>query len=501
MKFNSKLVVSILIFVSIFTKLYSQQKNKTRPIFSGTFQYTQGQPDNIMLWTYPKNETKETATDYSLEINKENKFRIILPIINKPLRFQLVFIKDGKAKQMGVYFAEPNDEIHLKVIRLLEKDSLYFSGKGAEKYNLAKELNDRYYKNMGFGNLPKSIKSLDSLRTILDAVTSFYTKQQANKFILINNAKNLSADMKKLMSFEYAPFNALWFDKMEWIYNSCKENENLKSMVREHFNVHCSEMLLDTNKVSLLSAFYFQVTNNSYKTKQLISGRKSSVDLKDHYDFLKSSFSTEIRERFIIELFNGPYGYSHLSNIEPAIKDSLILDASKYFISEQGLKLIRNQLTFKKGAPLFNADFVDLNGARFNTSSLKGKVFLLEMWGLGCTACAGFHALFEKELWPKLKFKKDFAVLSIFDGKVKENWVKGINSNRYTSDEYINIATLPLGSKDHPFFNYYKVNYAPFMMLVDKKGRIIAQIPVTIPNDELLGLIDKALLEGTETIN
>ncbi|WP_142529129.1 TlpA family protein disulfide reductase [Pedobacter westerhofensis] len=486
----------------------AQEHLMGKPILTGKIQYTKKNlPDSIMITVVSKLNYWEPADRNIIKMNVNHEFSFEFNKANKLILFKPVAIRNtgvngsGEAKSWGTYYAEPTDKVHIDIFdRQIEslygakEDSLRFSGMGAEKYNLIFSLNRIFYHY--FSLIPKEPgQNLDSLDSFLHNFNQL-RKQYINKIeTTINSSSKTSSQIHKLLTYSYSTqFNLLWASYHELAYKKCSGFHNLQKRIIENFNQYESEVIdVKVEDIVLYNPHYFQWISSIIKTKEFLNN-EGNIDLAGFYKAITNTYSQKIRERMIIELFMGTYGTERLSNIYE-VSDSLLADARKYLQSRIGRLIISEKMKFKKGAPLYNGEFITLDDKKFTTASLKGKVFLLEMWGVGCTACAGYHAKFEQELWPILKNKKDFKMLSINDGKTKDWWLRGIDSKLYTSKDYINVSNLPYSSFNHPFFKYYAVYGAPFMLLVDKEGKIVAQIKTDIQSKELLALIDNALSE------
>ncbi len=508
MKIVIKTLIILLVVSITTTKLQAQTGPKHGPTFSGEFKYEKKElPASLLIWSYPNNNMWDTATDYSIKIGSDNRFSFTFPSITKPLSYDLKYKKKGIVIQMGKFYVEPNDDIHIEIFERQiktgwheDKDSVVFSGSGSAKYNLLETLNKEFPKFFDArGKQPKDFASVDSLNSYLTKLYRITNQFIEKKKALINNYTGVNADMKKIISYhQYGMYDRMWSDEVLRIYHLYKNDEIIQAKIKQYYNNHYKEIeasVVNPDYLSIFCPVFYQLSNGTLIDMELINSTTGLVNFKDHYDLVKNNYKGAVREQFLSEILKGAYGTFGLSNITPVIYDSIVVDAAKYLTSDQGKDIIAEKLTFKNGSQFYDADFIDMNGQVFNTASLRGKVFIVDVWGLGCSACAGFHTLFEQNLWPVLKDYKDFVFLATFMGKTRESWTQGIESKLYTSKEYMNIASLPLGA-DHPFFKNYKINYAPCFLLVDKNGKIIQQFRPDKDPKELLKLIDAALKES-----
>jgi len=493
------LIFTILFCIQHFAFAQVFTENK-KPFISGTFNYkNKGLPDELLIRIKPDSHYWDSSIKYNVKIDSNGNFRFRVKEIHSPTLYSLAYIKNGKRISSSSFYLEPDDSIHVNIYDMqiksgnwIDKDSLVFSGHGAAKNNVIESLGKNYanyYKIFYALKKPKNLK--DSLEIYLDHINQTTIKFHEKANLLINNAYGLNSSMKKLLIHQFSQnyFNILWAGEHRTLYKTSIGNIEYIKILRENYFKNFN-LIIDTKPEDLVlfspGYFYYMITILKYK--QLMDSKDGLIDAKLFYETIKNEYSGTLRERLLIELFKGAYGFSQLSNVTNNY-EYILNDAKKYMGSPLGKEIINEKLLFRRGSKLFDADFIDLKGNKFNTSSLKGKIFLLEMWGEGCSVCAAFHKRFEKEIWPVFKDRQDFVVLSIFDGKSKERWLESIKTKLYTSEHYINISNLPLSSINHPFMKHYKVNYTPFLMLVDKEGKLISHIRADINSDELISLI------------
>ncbi|TCD01234.1 TlpA family protein disulfide reductase [Pedobacter psychroterrae] len=483
----------------------AQERTVDKPVISGEFNYQKKKiPKEVMFWTFPKNNFWDRSVDYSVKIGLQNHFKFQFEGIKQPMLYALKLIDavDGKKKvlSLGDFYVESNDNVQVKIfdreIRYNyngKKDSLVFSGEGAEKYNLIEALTkDKFLYVKALGAYPKqnitSLSGIDSCIKYLVDKTIYFSERKKN---LIDNYPGVSPIMKKIINYQYGHYDTLLGGRIIYVYNLYDAQPAFQKRIKEYYLSIFGEPE-QPEVEALLSPSYYQSIQALLKRTEFMKSDDGSVSLEEHYNLLKTTYSGLIRERMLMELFMGGYGTYELANIATSY-DAVLLDAAKYLVSTEGRRIVALKTTFKKGTPLFNADFMGLDGKSFNTESLKGKVFLFDMWGLGCSVCAAFHDRFEKESWPDLKKHTNFVMLSVFSGKTMDSWKKGMDSKLYTSPDYLNLSNIPHGSRDHPFMKHYNIIGAPFIMLVDKQGKIVTKISPNMPSKELQMLIETEL--------
>ncbi|MBE9601862.1 TlpA disulfide reductase family protein [Pedobacter sp. MC2016-24] len=473
---------------------YSQELKSNHSTIIVKFHYQRKKiPDSLAIWAYPNANYWENSVDYLPTISKQHEFIFKLPLKCNLLNYRVQIINAGNAILIGNYYATPGDLVKLDIYETTGKDSLVFSGNGSAKYKLIAELTK--IEETTFNALPNIKKGASSaaLSANLKSLVSILQHETSNKYQLIIKADpKIGKVMKEVIGYHYANYDIIWADRLMHYWNVFKNDTLSRHILTDHFNAYDHKFLDESAESSVFSNRHFQYLLLMLRYGKLFNQKNGTVDMKGLYDVVKGyAENIKIKDRLLCEFFLTGGGYS--TNYKVSVFDSLIKDASPSLISPLGREFIATNLLFKKGSKLFEGEFIDLKGNRFIPADLKGKVFLIDVWGEGCGACVMFHDWFEANLWPELKNIKDFVVLSIFDGKTKQDWQRGIASKRFTSTEYVNVSDMPLRMADHPFFKHYNVNYAPLLLLIDKNGNIIQKLNGNITKESFMKLVKEAI--------
>lgn len=484
-------LITIIIAFSL-DAAYAQQAIKQSSAITIKYHYQHKKlPDSISVWMYPKANYWDTSDDHYVVKNLDHSFVFGFSVKKSPLNYRLNVVVNGEPKQIGNYFALSGDQVKLDVFEDQQQDSLVFTGKGSAKYKLIDQLVRRESLILHTVQHPKKDISAEALDQDIQHFTGKMIKETAEKQRLIKNADpNIGDDLKQIIDYHYANYDITWINYLWRCRTIFKNSQQHQTVITKHFNTYYDQFLNKSTEISILSSRHYQYLVVMLWSGLVFNNINGNVDLKTLYDRVKQySDNTKIKDRLLSEFFLTGGGGS--TNYNDQVFDSLIRDASPYMISPLGKEFVENSLSFKKGSKFFDGEFIDLKGAKFSTADLRGKVFLLDAWGEGCGACVLFHEWFETNLWPKLKDNKDFVVLSVFDGKTKKDWERLRASDRYTSEHYLNVSNMPFRMAEHPLFKHYKVNYAPFLLLVDKKGNIIRKLNGNTSKENLMSLIEE----------
>ncbi|NRF41124.1 TlpA disulfide reductase family protein [Pedobacter foliorum] len=489
----------------LFTAKLNAQHIQKDAIFSGTFKYSKKkQPDSVLVWTYPNANFWDSSVDYKAKVNNDGTFSFRIPALDKPLFFVIKVLQADRVETLGWFslswYAEPGDDIHIALTETAGDDNLLFTGKGAAKYNLIAAL-QRVKDN--FTSLYTELKESDTPTEVqqkLDKLASLLKTNMQKKQQLIDSSEvQISPSMRKLIDYQFARYDTEWGDYISDGYRVAyhKKGPEVQQILKAAFNQTFFDTEQEQDTQSLLSPEHFSGLLRHYKTEALLKGSGKGADLRTFYELLKHhTGQPEIKERLLSQFLMDGKSLQYISRYDPITYDSLVIDASPFLTSKQGKEIMSKKTKLAKGRPFYDTDFTDLQGNVFNTSALKGKVFIIDMWGTGCGGCAQFHHLFESQVWPALKDQKEFKFLSVNTDKDRKRWIESLNTGTYTSKAYLNVFTgAGTGLLGHSLSKYYEVNAAPFVLLVDKQHQIVAKLTGYFTPKELLRLINKAISE------
>lgn len=438
------------------------------------------------------------------KVDSVGNFQFTLPNLGKPYQFTLgVFQTEneglGKRKLFSnVFFAEPGDDTKIDIILELNDakteamNTVIFSGIGAEKYNLAWQLQNSFFKDylrdierLGLQKSMDSIAIKDKMQQ-LASVLRHYKSKKSNLIY----STSISPEMSQIINYEYGAYekglNSEWRFRSQLLYD--KYPQYRKQIARDYL-MYKEIFYKKPNPIAKYCCSYIEELLIAEIFEHRIRTGSYALNIETMYNVIKTKYLGVVRERILGLILTNTRIQGYFSQIENSLKDSLLNDGLRlaripYIKKTFQEKIIElNNLNSK----IFNGEFSDPEGNKFELKSLAGKVILLDVWFNGCWGCAEFHKAFEK-VYPKFKNNKNFVVLSVNVDKDKERWIKGIQSKLYTADDYIQVTT---GNWfDHPFMKYYNIQGASYVMVIDQNGKIL---PKSTTIMELCDQISEAL--------
>ncbi|MEI8201820.1 MAG: TlpA disulfide reductase family protein [Bacteroidota bacterium] len=110
----------------------------------------------------------------------------------------------------------------------------------------------------------------------------------------------------------------------------------------------------------------------------------------------------------------------------------------------------------------------DTNKTPFSLSSLKGKVVLIDFWASFHTPCRKLNGLLAA-IYNKYK-SKGFEILGVSMDREEKDWKACIRKDKMTWKQVSDLLYF-----DGPVAKQYNVTGIPYLMLIDKSGKIIAK--------------------------
>ena len=133
---------------------------------------------------------------------------------------------------------------------------------------------------------------------------------------------------------------------------------------------------------------------------------------------------------------------------------------------ESGDLVKEGQQTFAAYKPEEITDYiVNDNGTQVPSSSLKGKVILVNFFATWCPPCQKELAEVQKTLWLKYKDNKDFALLVI--GREHTD----AELQKYNEKKGFTFPLYP--DKNRAIYGAFAKNLIPRSYLVDKTGKVV----------------------------
>nr|WP_121273264.1 TlpA disulfide reductase family protein [Pedobacter schmidteae] len=490
MKSVRLLISTICVFLTYISCVSGTCVFSSQPKISGIFTAKE-KPDSVAVAVLSRFSAPPLS--FQVKVGERGDFTFKLPQSNHVQLFKIWKISKDKYEELGKYYAEPNDNIVVHIVKL-SKDSLFFSGNGAPKYNLIESINKDYRHFVEYREKWPSIftyQNIDNYFNDLSRTIDFFNNKKTKS--IREFEKTVSLDVRNIIEFQFADYFSVWNSHLQLIYlKHCVGKPELESLVRNYFNRFKNIFFLRLDdRLSTFSPRVLTEFENWHKTYLILNSKTGLIDLTEYYNSVKKNSSKMTKEALLTTFFRNKETFTNIKDFNPNTYDSLVLDAQQYITSLDAKKIISAKTKVRAGTTLYDANFIDSKGKYVSTSSLKGKVVFIDFWGDGCGGCLNFHRWFEKNIWPEFKDNDDFVFLSISVDKDEQVWLKNIE--KYSSKEYLNVNTYGLGLLGHPFAKHYNIQSLPSLMLIDKRGKIISQINLGISSVDLIKLIKSGL--------
>lgn len=169
MKNINKFAFAALMLIS-FNGLGSIVNVNTQPVFKGTIKLIgnlkSGNDTLSIVYRKPYQPFGTRETEFKVISDINGHFEFKLPRFEDPLEMRIYLRYRGTDSRSGIigtrFIVEPNDSINVSIIKTgrHKSDSVVFSGKGNEKYNIAVNLEKLCSYNRGYGEFREGLKKI-----------------------------------------------------------------------------------------------------------------------------------------------------------------------------------------------------------------------------------------------------------------------------------------------------------------------------------------------------
>jgi hypothetical protein len=469
--------------------------HKQNPSFSISIQL-EGESLRDSLQIYFKRNATLSQSQYdgaflTVPLKKDLPVNLTIPDINSLGKLTLYCRELSLDNLLDEVIVEPGDSIILKISRLNNEVTLNFTGRQEHKYSttlLAKdyraawnEIEDSFDRN----ELPidKAISMTDSVFHLYKKLLDMDRKKLAPLVYRIWIADIMGQRDKillRLLSNAYADADSISKRRLITRIDKLIHSKPLKDLKNIGLSKDYIECMYEKIKWQLV----FE-RNKSYKKWEYTS-YNSSFNFRDLYERLKSDHTGELKEYLLTYSLLNPRDINiFFGGCQPEMFTWCLNDALKIVRSLNLQSRLMDRLAkFGQGATAFDFSLPDSNNEIVRLSDFKGKLVLIDIWGEGCMACTDFKEEFEKKIFPLVRNRDDFKVINIGTESNKKKWLPLLKT--YSHPDFISLHLKDSGL-NHPLMKYYDVSFYPFVLLIDKDGKIISS---TLRDcDQLLKLI------------
>lgn len=366
------------------------------------------------------------------------------------------------------YMLEPGDDIKIKInkvhpIRTVTKtinrqtgwivDGVEFLGEGSGK------LSARYEIEQYANSLPSRIDLLDSVTSL----KHIYLKRYENRM------SKIAYDISIADIAGYAITKKCRYFEMANIANRFSSRSNKDSIKKNQIDLDSLyDKLFDSiwkpsdPEVAIRSIYYFDALYKLLLVKKILN---PEIELPS---YIGEIYSGTLREKMLTTYIMSSYTYG--ANTIGEENEIQIVNAT---ISHPRYKIILNEYanTLVKGANAYNFTLPDKNGKNHQLSDYKGKVVFLDFWFTRCGICNQYFKNVVSKVEEQFRADTNIVFITISVDINKQEWIEGIKSGEFTSENAINLFTSGKG-KDHEVVNQYKVTGYPRPIIIDPMGRI-----------------------------
>lgn len=422
--------------------------------------------DNFEFFNY-------TPLKKELALRKGNRFTIPF---ERGLNYRYITLKaeddnNSNKLQLFDYLICPGDQI---IVENNGKNSLIFSGKGAEKfdlqYKLSKIENAVFLLDKPLGDTTLLSKQSNLSPILSNKLTSLlhynYTKRDSQLMVVEGYKGMLDSSVYNLI-------------KLNIIGRT--EQTLLKHLYMEFYRLSHKYPELKTEKLLLLDSYMQRNTRlNELSNNSFLFANELQLYFMErlkYQDWLERAFFQEwdgntMRKESMDRVFYRHF-YRNYAKIDNVQRQEIVNQITGLNYKKSLEAFLRN---IADGAQLPNFQLQDTLGNVVQLSDFAGKIIILDFWYTGCGNCRILNENM-KPIKDSLKDKKDLIYVNVsIDGDF-EKWKKSVRSGAYTDKSDICLFTMGRKSA-HPLVKFFNVMSYPRQIIVDKEMRIVeTQVP------------------------
>jgi len=475
---------------------------------------SQSPPDSIQV-AFLKGTVSTIDQRIKIKVQKkmpDHSFTFVIPG-DQPISawYMVLYYPNSVIHETQIYYSAPLDKIEILVSRMpntsetASKISLQFSGKGAIKYTINEALEKIIEETQNL-KLNRDISTFGTDRSKgKENSLEFYSSTEFSKYIndLYEDCKSgskkiqdtlrkyegqLGDSITQFYSTEKNGPDEIFDRSIEGLIRGCNFDPAIQKIADFYFSKTDSLNIAVINKWFIYGPVYRAMKLQKSMIHLLLKRAGKGYDFKDLYSEIRLTKNTALRDIMLTTFFVDERFSRHVSDFSK--RDSCLVDALNLIKTSDLNRILEKELRFTPGYAMTNFSFPDTSGNQVNLHSMKGKVFIMDFYFLGCAGCSALSQQYEREVYPEFIDNPNFKVLSISCDNDRKHWMKAIKSGIYTHSRSINLST---GGFNHPLIKKYGINIFPWVILVDADGTVISYIVQSMSSDILKKLIKKAL--------
>ncbi|MDR6782827.1 hypothetical protein ABIE26_000686 [Pedobacter africanus] len=487
-----KLIIHVLFFLSFTNHPVSGQvigNSKAAIVLHPSA--NEEMPDSILVKVF-NGIVESNLENIVLKKNATGDFLLYLPKNQPIIPFQITAFYDFEKRDIqssDILYAEPADHLVITFKKNSNPKSSFmnlildFSGPKSEKYKVLTLLNDRnrdFLSNQKKKNdllkddlkdsdFYKSTKFREFLNVLFEDIKVDLLKNNAS---IIENEALLGANISTFFKYELSSYNNFRY-YINLLLDSFNSKEAKQLLSDFYFSKITFLRPISTDPLIKYSRNYKLSRSFDAMFEVKLKKLGNFYAFTDQYNEIKKMDNGALKECLLTQIFTYPLLSQYIS--DNSSRDSCLNEALKIVSMPELKEALRSQLLFSKGSKIYDFSFQDTSGNFVSLKSMVGKVFMIDFSFLGCSGCALFSEKFREKVHPEFINNPKFKILSVNTDNTREKWFKAIRSKKFSQEGAIELTTGNI-SWNHPMLKYYNANAFPFILLVNKDGKLISRI-------------------------
>ncbi len=363
----------------------------------------------------------------------------------------------------------PGDNLSIAIpdVANLGLENITFQGKGADKLNLLKAINQKflatglYYLDWNESSITEKYLRADRYLNIIDSMSMLSKLNDLRDIQLVKSQLvDGTLDMLLMHSIEnYSDSVAILFETY------IKKKNRIAPFLNKNVINYYSGRFILPNYVILSNYNKINGEPRRFRFISPVDFSKLVIKEFDEVPYIRDFLLSYIAKDFFRTEWDSPvsrdvfdFYIKHVNKSNPYFQE--VMDTFNH---------VQNNL--KKGRPFYNFDLPDTIGQRRQLKDFRGKIVFLDFWFTGCFMCKEIAPYITKA--EELFKNKDIQFISISIDK-KETWKQG--RGIFSSKNSLQLYTEDKGN-NHDIIKFSKISSYPRMIVLDKLGNIVGVPP------------------------
>lgn len=387
-------------------------------------------------------------------------------------------------RDVGYYYVEPGDSLHIKMDMNSFPSSLDYIGSNPEGANFLKEILVKEYEiSKSYNPREAFLLSEEDFLGLVDSL--LYIRNKILDNWKEKAPKSLIEERELVQQYKWALAIQQFERGMQWV----KGNDSLT--VSDEFLKTLEAVPLENEKALDIREYQQYVETNIQEQMMSENDSLYDLDFEDYYTLQMETTASMLSDPAVKDFFVTSV-MKDMVDFEGASDLGEMMSKYESIVSDEKLKTeVRAAYAewdhLRSGKPAPDFSYKNLEGEEVALSDFKDKVVYVDVWATWCGPCLGQLPHLE-ELEEEMA-GNDVVFISVSVDESYEDW-----ETMVTEDEMKGVQLITGTGWKSGITEDYKISGIPRFILVDREGNIVsASAPRPSSGEEIRKMIREAL--------